>query len=252
MYSELCEKLYEQNADNYIAIFNELDKYLDGVVGSEKFLPYNEKLKELTKSEIPLSLFVKKYQKKLKYFWELRNHIAHWFSIEWKHYATPSYHAVDELRKIKEAIIKPVAVGDVFKKQVYTCLSTDSLKEVMQAMRNFHYTHVPVYNEKKIFQWILSHSALSDWIIQKESEWIKDFNSLFVSDVDLTGWNERHIFVSATVPLFSVPALFEQTHLNQKKLGSIFITQTWSAEEPLLGVITTFDLPTIMQYSFVQ
>ncbi|MEI7478514.1 MAG: hypothetical protein WCJ81_08875 [bacterium] len=39
--------MFEQNASNYMAVFNDLDKYFDSLVSNEKFLPYNEKIKEI-------------------------------------------------------------------------------------------------------------------------------------------------------------------------------------------------------------
>ena len=70
MYNELCEKLSEQHANNYIAVFNELDKFFDTLVQShtDKFMPYNEKVKVIAQDTTPISLFVKKYEQKLKYF----------------------------------------------------------------------------------------------------------------------------------------------------------------------------------------
>lgn len=152
MYSELCEKLFEQNANNYIAVFNDLDKYFDTLVDTEKFMPYNEKVKSIGYGTSSVALFVKKHELKLKYFGELRNHIAHGFKLDGKHYAIPSYHALDELGKYKDAIMKPITVGSMFKKNVYSCFLNDSLKEVMLSMKNFGYTHVPVYNEKHELQ----------------------------------------------------------------------------------------------------
>lgn len=257
MYSELCEKLFEQNANNYVAVFNELDKHLDSFVWTEKFLPYNEKLKEIAKGSSSLSLFIKKYQKKLRYFGELRNHIAHGFKIDGKHYAIPSYHAVDELRKFRDAIIKPTTVGEVFKKQVFSCMTNDSLKEVMQSMRNFHYTHVPIYNEARFLTGVLTQGVICDWLATQQE--LPDWNidNIRINDLDLTLGNERYTVISQDTSLFSVPPMFDQRDENQRgihqrKLGSLFITEHGDPQEPLIGVITTFDLPRITQYAFVE
>lgn len=136
MYSEVCEKLFEQNATNYIALFNEIDKYLDQILQTDKFLPYNEKLKVIRDGKYHLSPFVEKHEAKLKYFGELRNHIAHGFKLEGKHYSIPSYHAVEELRKFKEEILKPMTCFDLFKKEVYACKTTDLLQNVIIEMKN--------------------------------------------------------------------------------------------------------------------
>lgn len=55
MYSDVCEKLMEQNAANFIVLFNEIDKYLDKLLQTEKFLPFNEKLKEVSEAEYHIS-----------------------------------------------------------------------------------------------------------------------------------------------------------------------------------------------------
>lgn len=252
MYSELCEKLFEQNANNYMAVFNELDKHFDTLVWGEKFMPYNEKIKAIWQGTESSALFVKKYEAKLKYFWELRNHIAHGFKLDGKHYAIPSYHAVDELRKIQEAISKPVTCGSVFTKTVYSCLVTDTLKEVMQSMKNFNYTHVPVYNEHHIFQWVLTQSTICEWLTQHLQDAKESLDAITIGSIDLTMGSERYALVEESKPLFSVPAMFEPTGLNQKRLGVLIMTEHGNIEEPLTGIITTFDLPIITDYNFVE
>lgn len=252
MYNELCEKIAEQNADNYILVFNELDKYFDTLVQShtDRFMPYNEKVKLIAQDTLSISLFVKKYEQKLKYFWEVRNLIAHGHKIDGKHYATPSYHAVEELRKIKESIIQPITVGGVYKKHVFVCVTTDSLKDTMIAMKNFWYTHVPVYNESRQFQWILTQSAICEWLAYHMQDASKPLDTVKVADVDLNAGIENHAFVEQSKPLFSIPQMFEKREMQHKILWAILITQTWKPEEELLGIITTYDLPAVTEYNF--
>lgn len=257
MYSELCEKLFEQNANNYVAVFNELDKHLDKFVWTEKFLPYNEKIKEIAKGTSQISLFIKKYQVKLKYFGELRNHIAHGFKLDGKHYAIPSYHALDELRKFKDAIMNPITVWAVFKKQVYSCLTTDSIKEVVQTMRNFNYTHVPVYNEKHELQWIITHAVLIDSLATQNTISTIDIEKIHIWDLDLSLGSERYEMIPEKASLFSIPAMFDnkkaqEVSFNQKRLWALLITENGDANETLTGIITTLDLPVITEYSFVE
>ena len=197
MYNELCEKISEQHANNFIAVFNELDKYFDTLVQdkTDRFMPYNEKVKLIAMDTTPVSMFVKKYEIKLKFFGELRNHITHGFKIDWIHYATPSYHGVEELRKIKEAIVQPVTIGAIYNKKVFTCNTSDLLKDTMIEMKNFWYTHVPVYNEQKQFQWVLTQSAICERLAYHMQDTTKPLDTVLVQDVDLNAWIERHVFV---------------------------------------------------------
>ncbi len=253
MYNELCEKISEQHANNFIAVFNELDKYFDTLVQdkTDRFMPYNEKVKLIAMDTTPVSMFVKKYEIKLKFFGELRNHITHGFKIDGIHYATPSYHGVEELRKIKEAIVKPVTIWEIYKKQVFTCTTNDLLKDIMIEMKNFGYTHVPVYNEKKKFQWLLTQSAICERLAYHMQDTTKPLDTVLVQDVDLNAWIERHVFVEESKPLFSVPQLFEHPGTNWKILWSLLITSHWDDTEELLWIITTYDLPAVTEFNFI-
>ena len=146
MYSDVCEKLMEQNAVNFVSLFNEIDKYLDKLLQTEKFLPYNEKLKQIIEGEYNIAPFVKKHQAKLKYFGELRNHIAHGQQLEGQYYSVPTYHAVDEVRKCKDQILKPMSCYELFKKEVVGCKTTDLLQNVIIEMKNHNNSHLPVYD----------------------------------------------------------------------------------------------------------
>jgi len=166
MYSDVCEKLMEQNAANFISLFNEMDKYLDKLLQTEKFLPYNEKLKQVSEGEYNISTFVKKSQAKLKYFGELRNHIAHGQQLEGQYYSVPTYHAVEEIRKCKEQILKPVSCYDLFKKEVLGCKTTDLLQNVIIEMRNHSNTHLPVYDATGLFVGMITETTLSNWLAE--------------------------------------------------------------------------------------
>lgn len=89
---------------------------------------------------------MKKHQAKLKYFGELRNHIAHGQQLEGQYYSVPTYHAVDELRKCKDQILQPVPCFDVFKKEVVSCKASDLLQNAIIQMRNNNNSHLPIYD----------------------------------------------------------------------------------------------------------
>lgn len=250
----MCDKLSQQHANNFIAVFNELDKYFDTLVTehTDRFMPFNEKIKIIWQDSIAIASFVKKYEQKLKYFWELRNEIAHWFKIDGMHYCTPSYHAVEELRKIKEAIIQPITVAKVYAKKVYTCTTTQLLKDVMLEMKNFWYTHVPVYDDKQVFKWVLTQSSICEWLAYHMQDMSKPLDVVQVGDVDLSAWIEDFAFVEENKPLFAIPWLFESRWLNHKMLWALLITNDGNELEAITGIITAYDLPQVTAYKFIE
>ncbi|MDR2189806.1 MAG: hypothetical protein LBP53_01035 [Candidatus Peribacteria bacterium] len=71
------QQIEQSRVMQYLSLFNEIDKHFDKVLGTEKFLPYNDKLKQIMQGKYSISRFVKIFQNDLKYFGELRNHISH-------------------------------------------------------------------------------------------------------------------------------------------------------------------------------
>ena len=251
MYSDVCEKLMEQNANNFIAHFNEIDKYLDKLLQTEKFLPYNEKLKHVIEWTYNITPFVKKHLAKLKYFGELRNHITHGQQIEGQYYSVPTYHAVEQIRKCKDEVLKPMTCFDLFTKEIYTCKTTDLLQNVIIEMRNHSETHIPVYDATWHFVWMLTETTLSNRLADEGTKWAVSMNTIRVWDLDLTLTNDTYVFVAKEKSIYEVEALFEQQLLGKKKLGAVFISEKWSEKETIEGVITPLDLPKIAQYDFI-
>ena len=233
MYSDVCEKLMEQNAANFIVLFNEIDKYLDKLLQTEKFLPFNEKLKQVSEADYHISSFVKEHITKLKYFGELRNHITHGQQIEGQYYSVPTYHAVDELRKYKEQILQPVSCFDLFHKEVYTCKTTDLLQNVIIEMRNHNDTHVPVYDDTGIFVGVLTESTLSHWLADESEKGTIALKTTRIGDLDLNETNETFLFVQKDKNIYEIPALFEQKMMSKKKVSVIYITETGEDREKI-------------------
>lgn len=251
MYSDVCEKLMEQNAANFVALFNEIDKYLDTLLQTEKFLPYNEKLKQIEEGTYHITPYIKKHHLKLKYFGELRNHISHGQQLEGQYYSVPTYYAVEELRKAKEEILKPVSCFDLFKKEVYTCKTTDLLQNVIIEMRNHNDTHIAVYDATGLFVGVLTETTLSNWLADEGAKWSLSMQTLHVGDMDLTESNDTYLFIGKDKTIYEAQALFESTMLSKKRLGVVFITETGGDREKIEWVMTVLDLPTIVKYHSV-
>lgn len=241
----------EQNAANFVSLFNEIDKYLDKLLQTEKFLPYNEKLKQVIEWDYNIWPFVKKHQAKLKYFGELRNHIAHGQQIEWQYYSVPTYHAVDELRKCKEQILKPVPCIDLFKKEVVGCKTTDLLQNVIIEMRNHNNSHLPVYDATGLFVGVMTETTLSNRLADAGAKWPLNMNTIRVGDLDLTKTNDAYLFVPKEKSIYEVESLFEKQVMWEKQLGVVFITATGNQREKIEGIVTVLDLPKIAKYDFI-
>ncbi|MBP6085918.1 CBS domain-containing protein [Patescibacteria group bacterium] len=68
---------------------------------------------------------------------------------------------------------------------MYTCQATDSLKDVMIAMKNFGYTHVPVYDDKHVLLGVMTQSAICERLAYHMQDASQPLEVVQVSAVDL-------------------------------------------------------------------
>jgi hypothetical protein len=132
----------------YLSLFNEVDKYFDKILGTEKFLPYNDKIKQIILGQYPISRFVKLFQNDLKYFGELRNHISHGLKVDDYLYAIPTQKAIDKLSDFVDKIVAPPLCMEYFRKNVACVQISDPFSTLLHVMKTEHYQVVPVYDGK--------------------------------------------------------------------------------------------------------
>jgi len=101
---------------------------------------------------------VKIFQNDLKYFGELRNHISHGLKVDEYMYAIPTQRAIDKLADLVEKIVSPPLCIDFFRKEVHSVRYSDSLKDLLNAMKQYGYTHVPVYSAAEDFLGVVTES----------------------------------------------------------------------------------------------
>lgn len=235
-----------QNSNTFLGRYNKIDKVLAYAIESDKYIPFNEKVAIIAQSNMPISRFVRLYQNKLRYFWDLRNQLVHWFSLEKKHYIVASDYAVEQIEFVYNELTQPRTIWSLFTKNVYSCVLSDSLKEVITIMKEKLNTHVPVYDDNNTFVEMLSESTIAYRIAQQISESGElHIENVLVSDVPLENSNDTFTFVSKDKSIYEIQELFATSFMRHKRLWAVFITETGSSSEPLVWIITAMDLPTI-------
>lgn len=229
----------------FLALFNQIDKYFDKILWLEVFLPYNEKIKRIIKWNYYISRFVKLHQFQLKYFWEIRNQITHWIQIDWHTYIQPTEYSIIQLRKYVKEIKMPPKCSDLFWKDVFFCHYDDKLKTVINTIEQKNYSHIPVYNRDERFIWILNKSNIISWLAHGD---IKDINEAKVWDIRLIN-DARYVrFISKKVNVYEVDKLFSEKKETGEKIWVLLITENWHRNEPLLGIISAGDTAIIDSY----
>lgn len=241
------EKQQEQaRVMEFLSLFNEIDKHFDKILEAERFIPYNEKIKIIIWGKFSISRFVKIYQNDLKYFWELRNHISHGLKVDEYIYAIPTQRAIDKLAEFVEKIVSPPLCIDFFRKEVHSVHIQDSLKDLLEAMKHYGYTHVPVYSETEEFLWVVTES----WILQRLSEQMIDDNYIDISKVRIehifiSKSNKDFVFASSNINIYEADEIFTIKKKKGRGLWALFITENGTSAEPIIGMISWNDVALI-------
>ena len=127
------QKNEQERVMTYLSLFNEIDKYFDKVLWNERFMPYNDKIKQIIQGQYPISWFVRMFQNDLKYFGELRNNISHGLKVDEYIYAIPTEKAIEKLSDFADKIVSPPLCIEYFRKEVHSVQYTDSVKDLLEA-----------------------------------------------------------------------------------------------------------------------
>jgi len=249
MYISSFMKHSINNSNTFLSYYNLLDKYFAHVLWLTKYMPYTEKLSTLSRWTYSLSNYIRLYQEKLRYFGDLRNQLVHGFRLDNNHYVLASDHAVHEIQVLYEEAREPTSVADVFSRKVYICHTHDYLSEVICSMREHLNTHIPVYTSDGAFVEMLSESTIAYRIAEE----IWDDGEIHlaevkVADVTLENSNDLFVFVWEKTSIYDIEQMFALNIKEKKRLGAVFITQTWKPEEDIVWIITAMDLPVLANH----
>jgi len=230
----------------YLSLFNELDKYFDTLVETDRFIPYNDKLKQISEWKFAISWFVRLHLSELKYFWELRNHIAHWLKVDEYLYAIPTDRAISKLSEFIEKIVEPPLCIDYFRKEVYCVHLLDKVSDVLKNIKSDWYTYIPVYNENEDFLWVITESG----ILQRISEQMLDQNFVDLSRVRVEHLHistaiKDYLFVSDNINMYQADEIFTMRKRKWKGLWAMFITKNWTSKEKIIWMMSGNDIALI-------
>jgi len=230
----------------YLSLFNELDKYFDTLMDSERFMPYNDKLKQISEWKFAISWFVRLHLSELKYFWELRNHIAHWLKVDEYLYAIPTERAISKLSEFIEKIVEPPLCIDYFRKDVYCVHLSDKVSDILKNIKTEWYTYIPVYNNWEEFLWVLTESGILQWITdQMLDQNFIDLSKVRVEHLHISTAIKDYLFVSSNINMYQADEIFTTRKRKWKWLWAMFITKNWTSKEKILWMMSWNDIALI-------
>lgn len=233
------------NAQEFLQLFNKLEQYLDELNNSTEHFGFRRLIDALSKTNEVVST----YKLDLIEFLELRNAIVHKSTGE--PIAEPEPEVVVELTKILEELKHPQTALDIAASPVFVCQTSDRVVKVIETMIDHFYTAIPVYKDKE-FMGIFTDRSVIHWLttqphhgpINLIDRTLAEFQPFFHDQDDRY---HSYRFIAKDTTSTKIREAFTAFLSEKKRLGALLITQTGTPTEPIIGIITAWDLSKFKQ-----
>lgn len=205
---------------------------------TERFLNLYRKL-ESYKGKNPkgYDFYKRKYGDELNLFRELRNYLSH-EEYKGSYPFAVSEAIVTSLEKILNEM--NLTCGRVMNKNISVAYEETSLRAVIDTMKEKQFSYVPIIDKNKRVIGMISSESIVAMISDKASleGKISEAREYF----SLNNQSKKFIFLGRNDSFSIAERSFTALQSDKKRVGIILITETGSAKEALLGVISPYDV----------
>ncbi|QBK24723.1 CBS domain-containing protein [Ureibacillus thermophilus] len=227
-----------KNSERFLSAFNRITFTLRKIIKVKEHMPFY-RLVDLAKKKSPL---VKKYEDDLRSFADLRNAIVHYRVSENFIIAEPHIQVVERIEYIDQLLARPSLVGQVFRKNVVTFQTNDSLKEVLDIIQERKYTQFPVY-EGRDFQGLITTVGITNWLADIANHKILVYEMPTLRDI--LNYEKKRVnyrFISRYLTVYHAKEIYKESVERGKRYDALLITEHGKPHQKLIGIITPLDL----------
>ena len=177
---------------------------------------------------------------------EIRNMLTHNADAAGGAVVEPSKAVLDSLYAIIDYVqtpqpaLKYATLGD----QVLRTSYGEPVLQLMEKMRSRGFSHVPVIHKGGIAG-VFSVSSVFGFLLEKgadalnENTRVNDFGKLVALDRE---FGEHFLVMPKSATYLDVRRQFEEDHTRNRRLAAVFITEDGRPSQPLLGMLTPWDV----------
>ena len=181
----------------------------------------------------------------LKYCREVRALLSHNPKVDGDFAVEPSEGMSDLLESILSRLSAPQTCMQIAKDNV-SLLTTDANAFVMPLLREMNekgYSHVPVLNEDGTVRCVFSENLLVKYLLGKNPIFNAETRIRhIVRSVSWDNRNGRYRFLASSAPVSDAEALFGARFRKNERIQMVFLTEHGSPDEPMLGLLTPWDV----------
>lgn len=223
--------------DEFVQLYNILCDILKKQINAETETNFGELIRAAAKRNAT----VYRHRVWLKSIGYLRNAIVHDSGKKETIIADPRPEVVDGLRRLVDALTKPVTVYEHANRAVRTFTECDELCQVLAYMEEKDYSQVVVKVKDK--HGVLSSEGIVRWLSRARDVGLANLEGATVGDAYACEDSESCQFLGRYEPLDAAILAFE-TAIPKRipRLQAILITDNGRPTEKPLGIITPWDI----------
>ena len=183
----------------------------------------------------------------LIYIRDVRNALQHPKHRSDGHAVQVSEAFLDEVQTLLSHLKKPPTASSVGvpRKKIKTANLTDGLGNLADEMKQDGFSHVPILDERDAVIGVFNEAAVFD-CLWAETETIIG-RQMQISEILRhcrlnAGHTENFRFVKPSTPIDDLAEMFLALESPTTRVGAAFVTASGKKTEPLLGLITPWDL----------
>ncbi len=178
---------------------------------------------------------------------EMRNILTHCPDIEGEPPLIPTDAAIETLRRVEAYLSAPPRALDRAAKGdgLVSARLSDKVMPVMEEMVSRGFSHIPVFENGKLFgvfsiSSVFSKAMKYDGDMVSENTLVRDFIDYIPIEKHVC---ERFVFAPRETTVIEAKEMFDNfPGPSQKRVAAIFITENGSPNERILGMLTPWDV----------
>ncbi len=222
--------------EQFLDRFNELEQFLRELTKSRRVIPFGNLIKSAANSNAP----VRRYERDLREYGDLRNAIVH------EHprghvIAHITQQALDEFSGIVDQITAPETVYPLFRREIVVYHADDLLVRAIKDLWESDHSQVIVRTDKVLT--LLSSAGITRWLGSQIDGDCVDLSDATVGNALAYEEAGGIAFVARDAPVDEARELFLSfPSRRQQRLRAVVITEHGRPSETPLGLITSSDL----------
>jgi CBS domain-containing protein len=230
------------NADRFLDAFNTIEQELYRMLE----LGQHRRFYELVKLASRINPVIERYKSDLLEYGDLRNAIVH-TRTDGRVIAEPNDQTVAEIEHIASYLLEPPRVVPLFRREVVTMNAADPAGKAVKFMYRRGYSQIPIKDGPAVTA-LLTAGTVVRWLADcLDRDGFNPRETAIAAVLKYTEHPHNFKFVDTATSLFQVQDLFYQYGHGGKKLEAVLITDNADPAEPLLGIITIWDLPLVQR-----